>query len=74
MSKKVKLHASCGFYIGKPKWKQGANDWYYEPDECMWEGVVELDKEDWEEGFISMNCPRCNAELTQDMDHFDLIE
>lgn len=74
MCEKVKVHASCGCYVGESKWRQGLNDWYKEPDECEWEDIIELDKEDWEDGFASMKCPNCNVELTQDMEHFDLIK
>ncbi|MBE7114285.1 hypothetical protein FT641_19315 [Bacillus paranthracis] len=70
---KVKVHASCGCYVGAAKWKQGLHDWYKEPDECNWEDVVLLDKEDWEDETASMECPKCGAELTQDMEHFELI-
>lgn len=73
MCNKIKAHASCGCYVGEPKWKKDSNDWYKEPDECHWEDIVELDKEDWEDGIASMNCPKCNTELTQDMEHFELV-
>lgn len=73
MSEIVKVHASCGCYVGESKWKHCLTDWYKEPDECSWEDVVELDKEDWEDEFASMKCPNCGAELTQDMDHFELV-
>ncbi|ASN71817.1 hypothetical protein ACS2BO_13385 [Bacillus cereus group sp. BceL305] len=73
MVAQVKVHASCGCYVGESKWKQGLHDWYKEPDECNWEDIVLLDKEDWEDEMASMKCPKCGAELTQDMEHFDLV-
>jgi len=73
MSETVKVQAYCGFYVKQPKWRYGLNDWHLEPGECGWEDIIELDKEDWNDGFASINCPKCGATLTQDMDHFELI-
>ncbi|MFV1458049.1 hypothetical protein [Bacillus mycoides] len=70
---KVKVRAVCGCYVGAPNWQKGLGDWSYESDECNWEDVVLLNKEDWEDGTASMKCPKCGAELTQDMEHFELI-
>lgn len=70
---KVKVNAHCGCYIGEPKWKQSPDDWYMEPDECNWSGEVQLDEVDWKDGCASMKCPNCNAELLQDMDHFESV-
>jgi hypothetical protein len=74
MNDKVKVHASCGYYTGESKWIRGLSDWYKEPDDCNWEDIIEVDKEEWEEGFVSIKCPKCNAELTQDMDHFEEVK
>jgi len=50
------------------------SDWHKEPDECSWEDTVELDDIDWADGCASMKCPKCHAELTQDMSHFEEIK
>lgn len=73
MSKKVKVYVSCGCYVGEPKWKRGT-DWYKEPDECNWEGIIEVEKDEWDEECVSVYCPSCNAELHQLDDHFQLCE
>lgn len=71
--KKLRFWLSYGFYVGEPKWGTFANDWCFEPDECCWEGTVEIDEEDWCDGVGSMTCPQCGSLLTQDMDHFELL-
>ncbi|QQO41287.1 hypothetical protein 015DV004_71 [Bacillus phage 015DV004] len=74
MSVTVKVHAYCGFYTKLPKWNNWIDDWRFEPDECGWGDVIELDWEDWTEGSASVECPSCGAELTQCMDHFELVD
>jgi hypothetical protein len=66
----MKVKAYCGLYVGAPKW-QGTEA--YEPDECCWEGVVEVDAQEWEEGCVSITCPACDGGLHQGYDHFEEV-
>lgn len=73
MSEKIMVQASCGCFVGEPKWRYGS-DWYKEPDECSWEDIIEVDKDEWDEESVSINCPNCNADLHQSDDHFDIVK
>ena len=66
----MKVKAYCGCFVGAPHW-HGTE--VYEPDECHWEGVVEADRWEWQEGCMSITCPVCGAELWQQDDHFELL-
>ena len=63
----MKVKAHCGCFVGAPRW-QGTE--IYEPDECYWEGIIEVDAEEWQEGNVCIACPKCGAELCQAYDHF----
>ncbi|ALS22181.1 hypothetical protein [Paenibacillus naphthalenovorans] len=69
---KIKVHFYCGMYRGEPKWRYGY-DWYKEPEECYNEGIIEVDKIDWEEESVSYICPECKNELYQSDGHFELV-
>lgn len=66
----MKVRAYCGCFVGDPHW-HGTE--IYEPDECYWEGTIEIDESKWLEGCVSVICPACNAELHQEDDHFKLL-
>lgn len=68
MIKMVKVY--CGFYIGDYKWK---NTEHYEPDECIWEDVLEIEWNNEE------NCPNewlkcgyCGQSL-EDSSHYEVV-
>lgn len=73
MGEKIKVHVVCGCYVGEAKWQYSLDDWYKEPDECSWQATIEVSKEEWAEGYVSIHCPACHAKLDQCMDHFQLI-
>lgn len=66
----MKVKVGCGCYIGPPKWQRGFSDSAYEPNECCWEAVIEVDEQEWHEGDFGMNCPACGAYLDQEWGHF----
>lgn len=63
----MKVHVYCGHY-------KGQGGYFTEPPECGWEGIVEVEADDFQRGHASTNCQSCGAELTQDMDSFDPVE
>ncbi len=65
----MQAKAYCGHFVGPPYW-HGTE--IYEPDECCWQGMVDVDKQEWEEGCISIGCPNCGAILCQGDEHFEL--
>jgi len=66
----MKVKAYCGHYLGPSYW-HGTE--VYEPAECTWEGVVEVDASGWEEGCASATCPVCGALLWQSDCHLEGI-
>ncbi len=64
---KMKLKFYCGC---NGKW----TGFFSESDECEASGIIEVEKEEWDEGFINISCPECGAELDQSMDHFELLK
>lgn len=69
MSDDVEVRIYCGLFAGPPRW-QSTED--YEPDECRQEGVMRVDRREWQEGCVSIVCSGCGAELYQTDDHFRL--
>lgn len=67
------VNAACGLYVGDPEWRHGS-DWVYEPGECQWEGVIQVEQDDWENGHANTRCPKCGGELDQSMGHFEELE
>jgi len=64
----VKVKAYCGHYLGPPYW-HGTE--IYEPAECAWEGAMEVDVDEWIEGYASAVCPTCGAMLWQSDCHLE---
>ena len=62
----MKLHFYCGCY-------KKLTSFIDEPEDCEVEGEIEVDEEEWKNGDVCINCPSCNAELHQNMDHFKII-
>ena len=60
---KVKVY--CGCYV----WPFSLME---EPDECYWEGEVEIDDYEWRDGYACVKCPSCGAELNQSDNHMEL--
>ena len=66
----VMIHVSCGMFVGPSKW-HGTE--VYEPDECGYEDILELDDEDFEDnGFPEMSCPLCQ-QMLEDDSHFEVM-
>jgi hypothetical protein len=63
----VEVKWYCGLAVGPPYW-QGTE--IYESDECSAEGVMYVEREDFEEGSFGLTCPVCGQEL-EEPDHFD---
>jgi hypothetical protein len=58
---KLAIHVYCGNFVGPPFW-HGLD--YYEPAECNWEGVIEVDPEEYEGDWrrmASFKCEGCGA-------------
>ncbi len=66
----VKVKVYCGLYIGTSHW-HGTES--YEPDECYYEDVIEVDDDEWLEGTVCIECPACKGELSQSNYHFSLV-
>ena len=60
----MKLRFYCGCY-------KKITSFIDEPEDCEAEGEIEVDEEEWKNGDVCINCPSCNAELHQNMDHFE---
>lgn len=59
------------FYCGCYKTAISLTD---EPLECTCSGeLVGIDKNIWDRGDLWIRCPKCGAELHQNMDHFEKI-
>jgi len=52
-------YGPCDCFYGPPRW-HGLD--VYEPDECGWEGDLEVDAEDLESGYLTVTCPQCGNE------------
>jgi len=65
----MRVKAYCGHFTGAPRW-HGTE--VYEPDECHWESIIEVDECEWQEGYVSITCPACGAELCQGNSHFEI--
>lgn len=63
----IKVEVYCGHYVS-------GGSYFTEAPECGWEGVVEVEWDDFENGHASARCGTCGAELTQDMDSFERVE
>ncbi len=63
----MKITFYCGCYSRLP------TSLFDEPPDCEASGEIEVDEEDWENGDVCINCPKCGAELHQSMDHFEVI-
>lgn len=68
---RLRVHVYCGYFVGAAKWQTID---CYEPDECCWEDVIEVDATEWDEGCVSVDCPRCHNTLWQGDDHFAVCE
>lgn len=67
----IKVKYYCGCAVGAPYWQ---NTETYESDECDGEGVVEVPKKDWDAKAVYVNCAKCESELNQCDDNFELYE
>ena len=63
----MKVSFYCGCY-------RAASSLIDEPPECVCEGIIEVDKDDWENEAVCIFCPKCGAELHQSMEHFEEIK
>ncbi len=57
------VHVYCGNFVGPPYW-HGLD--YFEPDECDWEGEIEVEPEEYEPPqrwryMASFTCGGCGA-------------
>ena len=52
-------YGPCDNFHGPARW-HGLD--VYEPDECGWEGVLEIDAETLESGSLTVWCPQCGNE------------
>jgi hypothetical protein len=68
---KARTRVYCGCFTGPPRW-HGTE--VYEPDECCWEGIVDVSVLEWWENSVSIRCPACGAMLHQSDDHFELTD
>lgn len=69
----ILVHAACGLYVGAPKWRKHT-DWVKEPDECQWEEVIQVERDEWENEEVNIRCSKCGGELDQSMGHFEELE
>jgi hypothetical protein len=44
---------------------------FLEPGECLATGVIEVDEDEWNEGMVSIECPKCGMLLEQGNGHFE---
>lgn len=67
---------TVSFYCGAYNYSRGgglAPSDYDAPD-CGETGIIEVDDNEWAEGYVSSLCPRCNNELNQADDAFEVVK
>lgn len=60
----VRVAWFCCNFVGPARWKM-SGDWVLEPDECSTEFETVEDRETWDEGCCSAECPSCGRVLNQ---------
>ena len=72
MTNKVKVRYYCGNYDYSGGGGFAPSD-VVVPD-CGQIGIIEVTEDEWLEGFVSVECPKCGNVLTQADDGFEKVE